>query len=1030
MTLIYTVFDDKTFSYNNIESSVTSDLYVPLNVDTEFYNRPLTDSSLADNPSQTITVQISGIQDDEGKIYTHPDSFDIARHELFKESFIAFDYLIDNEYPISYHRPEIITHKLSKEIPSLPKIHFDLYLHFACADLIRIFQGDYKNDVRDLILNSKNSGNGQGITQNRRLQTFYRGKGGYKNYCFTNWIVEYQGISYQCVLSVYDTIAIAGNISYLDLAELVGYELPYKNLLNEKDKENMVDTYKNNKDFDNYALGDLHCYDLLLAYNNQRNHLSQPILNLKDDEILKTRLTIGSQKADEFGYVLKKHLSDKKMFIPLTKNANSDNLRKEKDTRAILSKVDGGRCYNNRPLDTLIIKKGDYKNLEELVKGKDILCDIDISGAYGKGLALQDYPLGNPKNFCHQLNKDNKYYTLREFLEKHGNELVDGLWIMRVSTSKLLKYPQDLITSWVIDPNKIERLTDPTIDDLSVDYPKEGYCKIFTNEIHLGMITSDILQWIDNICSQSQRKELYDTLLVINAMWYDKTKELKTVDEVEKHLSEFNDKDESYYEGDNLFSIQKNSYYWTRLNIGELFIKKLIKERSKYPKSTHKKENEYYKLCINTTYGVLVSKYFHISNTVVGNNITARTRCMMWYLEKGLNGFQSITDGCVFELDNVVYPVNNKRLTANNLVKGYQRISNERLWFTDKLKINKYWIGNKDDINYCFKYGEESKDFINMIETEYKDKVKIVDDKIYIPHEYLKKLIDTGKDIGELSKNKYNIENDILEHLKNLFPKVDVLHKNIIDIDGNEQKGYFTLEIKSFSNKAIFHGNANYYLDGVKELKDGELIEKNEPVIKMRGYGKRSFIFETNTDIETLEDNEQDWIEKMMSELDDENIVNEELNLLGLNIPEKFFDSLKNDLTRVRRQNYYIENKIIKCKDYKSNYNTYKNYNIDIGYSIPESKLLTELVLSQFTYPDIQSFKRWIKNHYSHKSKYGQGYESCFLNEDDSLNYQLMIETIDKKIKDGKSIKLKNIGHPEFKNLSNRKIDIQLRLLK
>jgi hypothetical protein len=1064
MSLIYTFFDKTSYQYSNQQNS-NNDLYVPLNVDTEFYNRDLNDSKLAENPSCTITVQVRGLNDN-GKIYTHRDCKNIARHDLMTESFIGFQYLIDNRYSIRYHKP-VITN--IKTLSSLPKVYFHLYLHFACADLIRIFYDDYQNDIRELILNANNSGSG--ITQRRRLETYHRGKikgfqssNGYNPFCLTNWLMEYEGITYQVGIRVFDTIAIAGQQKYSDLAELVGFDLPYKNLLTKEDKQNMIDTYLNHKDFDNYAIGDLYAYELLLGFDKQYKDLLQEFLGIKDNDKSTARLTIGSSIAIVFSKLLKSKMNNPKLFKEINKYGNSDYLRKFKDTRAILSKVDGGRCFNNRPLETSVLKSGNYDNIEDLVNNLDMLCDVDIVGAYGKGLSLQDYPIGTPKMFCHQLDKNNKYRTLREILDDgyvtdNGikikgirNQLVNGLWIMRVSTIKPLNYCQDLISSWVIDPNKINRLSDPNDDDLTIDYPKEGFNKIFTNEIYLGLITSDILQWIDNICSQSQRKELYDNLLVVNAMWYDKDKELKDIGEVEKYFNEFKNEDESFYDGDKLYSVQNNSHYWYRINIGDLSINELLKVRNTYDKKTHKKENTFYKLCINTTYGILVSKFFDVSNSVVGNNITARCRCMMYYLEKGLNGFQSITDGCIFELDNVVYPVKGKRLTANNLVKGYQRIPNEKYWFTDKLKINNYRKLVIDKITIFIKEGDalnnllekfikiSGNNIIDIIKTRlefYKFynhlKTLKVGDRFNVPDKF-KEIFDDlhsliKNNIGYPDSNFYSLENDILEHLRNIFPNVDVLHKVIINNEGIEQKGYYTLEIKCFSNKAIFHGNANYYLDGVKELKGNELVDKSK-IVKMRGYGKESFIFESNDDLDTLEDNEDILYRYLLEDIEDNESELEDIDLLGLNIPDSFFDSLKSDLTRVQRQDYFIQNKIIKCKDYKSNYNTnYKHNNLEIGYTDIDVRLLTELVLSQFTYPTLNNYKKWIDNHYKHKSKYGQGYESCFLNEDGTLNYQLMIESIDEKIKESKGIKLKPFKHPSYDYKLLRKDDIQNRFI-
>lgn len=1043
MSLIYTFFDKYDYSYSNVNDGI--DLYIPLNVDTEFYNRDLNDSLLRKNPSCTITVQVRGIDNDQGKIYTHSDCTDIAKHDLMVHPFIGYQYLIDKGYDIKYYKKKIIN---IKELSALPKMFFHLYLHFACADLIRLFYGDYQDDIRQLILNPNNSSNG--ITQRRRLETYYRGKvkgsrspNTYHPFCLTNWIVEYQDKTYQVGLRVFDTVAIAGNQSYADLADLVGFDLPYKNLLTKEDKENMINTYLNNDDFDNYALGDLYSYDLLKGFDNQNKHLLQEFLGIPDDEKTTSKLTIGSTIASVLSTKLKSIMITPKLFKDINHFANSDYLRKLSDSRKIMSKVDGGRCFNNRPLVTSVFKDGDYDNIEDLASNLDMLCDIDISGAYGKGLALQDYPIGIPKMFSHQIDKNNKYRTLREILDTGyianktvkvkgiRDQLIDGLWIMRVSTIKPLKHPQDLIASWVIDPNKIDN-SELGIDgkEINVDYTKEGYSKIFTNEIHYGLITSDILQWIDNICSQSQRKELYDNLVVINAIWYEKDKET-TIENVEKCFVEFQDQDESFYDGDILLSSQKNSFYWCRVNLGELLINDMINERNKYDKKTHKKENDFFKLCINTTYGILVSKYFDVSNTVVGNNITARCRCMMYYLEKGLNGFQSITDGCIFELDNVVFPVDGKRLTANNLVKGYQKTIRDRQWKTDKLKINKY-----------FKFKVNDKEYIRIF-----DPYKFLKNHIDYNEYWLKLLSEDLEEFGKLDFNAYelletdiySIENDVLNHLRNLFPNVDILHKVITDNEGKEQKGYYTLEIKCFAKSAFFHGNANYCLEGVKELKnDGLLVSPinkktgtiQDKIIKMRGYGKESFIFATNEDIETLEDNEDNLFSYLLDDLDDNDDNLEDIVLLGHNIPEMFFDSLKSDFNAVQRQDYFIQYGIIKCKDYKTHYKTfYQHTKLEIGYSNIDVRLLTELVLSQFTYPTLESYERWINNHYKHKSKHGQGYESCFLNDDGTLNYQLMIETIDQRIKDNKTLKLKPIDHPSYKNRLARIDDIKTRLL-
>ena len=82
-------------------------------------------------------------------------------------------------------------------------------------------------------------------------------------------------------------------------------------------------------------------------------------------------------------------------------------------------------------------------------------------------------------------------------------------------------------------------------------------------------------------------------------------------------------------------------YVWYSVELDELAIQKHLEERAKYRRGIPLEYpiNTFLKLVTNTIYGVLVSPYFNIGNTIVGNNITARARSMAWYIEKELNGY-------------------------------------------------------------------------------------------------------------------------------------------------------------------------------------------------------------------------------------------------------------------------------------------------------------------------------------------------------------------------------------------------------
>lgn len=82
----------------------------------------------------------------------------------------------------------------------------------------------------------------------------------------------------------------------------------------------------------------------------------------------------------------------------------------------------------------------------------------------------------------------------------------------------------------------------------------------------------------------------------------------------------------------------------------------MLEKRAMYSKKdpAQRPMNELIKLAINTIYEVIVSPFFLVGNTIVGNNITARARSMAWYMEKALHGTQTIIDGCCFDMNKVV----------------------------------------------------------------------------------------------------------------------------------------------------------------------------------------------------------------------------------------------------------------------------------------------------------------------------------------------------------------------------------------
>ena len=748
--------------------SRTSRLYLPIETDTEYWHPELDINHPNRVISQCLTVQHRAIDHEQGIILVHPDSEVIARHPVFTTGFSPIDYLNHIGIPAKIQRYD---HSVD-----LPTLQFDLYGFFLTAELYRMVTEPYRADINQLVL--KRRDDNASIEMGRRLiaSTVLKGNRA-EQFVLMPWIVHLFSQRFQVAIAFYDCCAVQGVASYATFCANSGVKLKYKDNFTSEEKSRMQLQYLFKADeFDNYALGDLQCYEALLGNMDKFTTIYK---SLRIENYFEPpRLTIGATVARIVRSTLLKHLNldikDKNRVIELCRYGTSAHIKTMKSTAVYNAKVDGGRCRNNRPIDVSVHRP---------------IADADIAGCYGNGLKHQDFPMGRPMVIDYPIKSDNNDLdTLRKFLKKYGSELVPGLWQARVSTPKgyTLKYPQDFLISWVPpkDPSKI-----PTDSDLQeIDWYSEdniGITKIFTNEVNLALINQEFIDWLENTASTRQRKELLDNLQVVTAMFYPASERCENVVDFFQSIEDHNGKNQSLAlvrrSKSRKISIEQECHAWMSVNLGELLVSRLLAERSKYSKHNpdEKPLNELYKLCINTIYGDMVSPFFDIGNVVVGNNITARARAMAWYMEKGLNGFQTITDGCAFELNRVIY-------------EDKQRVSSETVFNTYSDTRNGHYsikpIGNVDRIETT-----SNEDGLGL--TLYQsDKLTQLNNK----------------------DAKQWLEQQITTHLKTVFPNVPVIEK-------------FSFEIKDIYDAAAFHGTANYKFR--KDIK----IEQG----KMRSYSKK-----------------------------------------------------------------------------------------------------------------------------------------------------------------------------------------------
>jgi hypothetical protein len=964
-------------------------IFIPLVIDTEFYTE--TSNSYQQTSRTPLTVQIKGIHSDaQGIIYALHPSVNVGRQLAGLKPFLTPSTIF---HPIDYLRD---IGKLDIEIREAKpseirrRLCFVLYAHFATAEINLIATASVKQQIKEL---QRGKGEQQ-ITAGRRLfcqhimPDMTTDSVSLKHIITINEIFEYE-----VFLKVVDTGAIHGIAGYGDVAKAVGYNLLYKDNFSSTEKGRMLDmAVERAKDFEDYAMGDLGVYDILKQFNEQWKLVYEK-LGLTP-YYREPKLTIGGTVKDLFEAALANYfqITPEKWNKSLTEIINNfiqpgsaDELRKWTNfTRAILSKVEGGRCRNNRPTELSLKSEPNTLGLWE-----NPICDIDISGCYGEGQRNQDYPIGKPEIFDYKVSKNNDYITLRKWFISYGvqldtlikavenndsvvwnnqenwGELLSGLWQARISNSAPLKYSQDFFASWFMESSHGIDMLAKSLKEMksdtelqtteNIDFDEDtGNLKIFNNDIKNGVLTHDGLQWILAVASKRQRNELLDNLTITSSAVYCASYKIDVKDGKDglKQLTE----NTNNWTGKNTTQRIKNEdgktsimmnfreyHGWFSVNLGELLVDSLLIERKKSQIVDGKKSplDVLFKLCVNTLYGDMVSKFFVTSNPVVGNNITARARALAWYMEKGLHGHQPITDGCAFELNGVLLA---GRDTINGECVNLHR-ENSKLaqWMIKKTPLGDTPIS-------C----------------------KWIDEKPYL-------IIDGV----EIEKSAEWIDKVAMSHLQKTFELVDVLHrpsesltvdKDTLEVKKTPRIGQFNFETKDVYHSGCFHGSANYALENPNGL-----------TIKARGYETKR----EHTGIEL--DPEQDVIKFVKS------------NRYGTkNNPAKdLMKQLLENPESITRQIPAIKSGILKVGDYKNLSDKYDELGIEPGDNILKPVLMQEFSLSQFTFQTYEQYISWKKIIEKSKMKQKQSLEGYFLNPDTTLNLQALCEWVDSAIASG-----------------------------
>ncbi|MBW4597548.1 MAG: hypothetical protein KME46_32785 [Brasilonema angustatum HA4187-MV1] len=721
-----------------------------------------------------------------------------------------------------------------------------------------------------------------------------------------------------------------------------------------------------------------------------------------------------------------------------------------------------------------------------------IIVDIDISGCYAESQRMQLFFFGRP--IIGGLRTDtiskNKYQNLHDLLVDFNVD-VDSLIKLRnhpitkntivprniwgellpgnhsiYMNCENLSCPQDMINSYIhptVENHEIlaKLLTDSMAGDKdAIKKIKQGYTKINTREIKCGFVGYEILQWIFFIASPKLRDEILYKSQVVAFAIYPKSARItsakETLQEQFDDCKEQLETTRNNWELTNEIKVRggKGYFYygemyadchaWFGFTIGDLILNKYLSKR-KVAQWVKKKcpHDLLYKLFCNTKFGVSISPLFNTSNIVIGNNITARARVLAWLMEKALNGFPTITDGCFFLINQILYSGHEKidsrciNPDSPNSQLAQFNLSSRPLEFE--------FTG--EDRNFTYKY--TTKEWLTKNE-----RILLLCDvqqvnkstKVVQTFESLQPLFSGyfNPNDGKLDGNKTNVKpwdynkegKDFIctlakNHLTKTFPLMEVLTvpttkikvvakdkkydtlpssektSDMVDVLEKPRSGMADFEIKNIYHSGSNQGMANYQLRNTLYTVS---VPPNAKSDDINSYcGKNGIILFNRVVEETSEESKQ-WthefneykktnafrgyesekLHRGIAVIDDKVVAIERYNKENPAID--MISQIADDPHKVKRQNVAIKLVSLSINEYKKNHRKYDALGLKPGDQMKRPILPVEFSPSTYKYQNAEQLFGWLEATTKSKAQYGQSIEAFFIESDGSLNHQKMIE--------------------------------------
>lgn len=748
-----------------------------------------------------LTSQVRAITNPMSAIFTHkgvdiecshPFLAEMKRLGLIAEIDETVPPFIQYANIVSEYTFEIIPlDVLAPEYKSLPRYIYVACGHFLAVDNYAVFhyQSENKNfsDRINTFINEKVTD--KTIDLKRCFSTGnWQGKGFKKQY---KKYLDIDGVGLLCThketgethirrLSIQgnDTVAIARNLSYVAIAEMTNYILPYKKLVSDTEKGAMDKLLKESPlRFVLYAHGDTFSYEIRKKFDNELIRKFYSDLGMKA-RYKPCKDTFGSTVSQIVtDYICTKLNIDIKQLTELLSNQTKEVKIYTRSTACHCGSTFGGRAFSN---DGLLVTMGEG-------------IDIDIKGAYGTkqtednfGFCLSFHgpevyaPSVKSVSVIPDINYHEKYHknhvTVEDFLKVHEKEFLPNKVLLIISNPNL-SIPQDLLPS---------KHSQQIVKEGTTTYIKE---RTGTTDVYSYALVNTPIDYTIH-CHLKDDKEMfaeYKKSIVIAAQWYSAKNKVNTLDELYAKEREQQGKENiiKYW-----YEFPLNSFT-SHINA----LRDCYRELSKLSGGEKHPMDELCKSIVNMLYGILCSTYFIISDPTMSNSITSTVRGLVSTSEKVHNGIKTVTDGHAIDLNRRYKSrKGDRKLTLSNNV-GLNYLTDTEL---HEKQVTKYsykggnWVNHKQG-NIEGVMDLKSGEFISNKELE-----KILVDEIkkvygHLPYFTLNRKI--GIATNEVTDIFLTEINGVKKYLKT-----------------ETIKGILGLEIKRQFSQASYRGKADYQM--------------------------------------------------------------------------------------------------------------------------------------------------------------------------------------------------------------------------